>query len=170
MKSLILIALVFLLQVVCAFFFISDILASVLGLTLKPLAWELRELMEIGAAIGLIIGVLLGGVMLVRAVRRRNIAEAKVRRAAAAFHDLLEERFAEWGLTPAERDVALFAIKGMSTTEIAVMRATSEGTVKAQTNAIYRKAGVSGRPQLLAVFIEDLMSDDPTPRSTAQAA
>ncbi len=74
MKSLILIALVFLLQVVCAFFFISDILASVLGLTLKPLAWELRELMEIGAAIGLIIGVLLGGVMLVRAVRRRNIA------------------------------------------------------------------------------------------------
>jgi len=34
-----------------------------------------------------------------------------------------------------------------------------EGTVKAQTNAIYRKAGVSGRPQLLSLFIEDLMDD-----------
>jgi DNA-binding CsgD family transcriptional regulator len=56
--------------------------------------------------------------------------------------------------------VALFAIKGMSTSEIATLRTTSEGTVKAQTNAIYRKAGVSGRPQLLSLFIDDLMRDD----------
>ncbi len=170
MKSIILINLVFLLQVICAFFFISDILASVFGFSVRPLAWETRELMEIGAAFGLAIGVLLGGIMLYRAVRSRNIAEAKVRRAATAFHDLLEERFAEWALTPAECDVALFAIKGMSTAEIAVMRVTSEGTVKAQTNAIYRKAGVSGRPQLLAVFIEDLMSDSLHPRRAVQAA
>jgi DNA-binding CsgD family transcriptional regulator len=73
--------------------------------------------------------------------------------------ELLAERFADWGLTPAERDVALFAIKGMSTAEIAALRNTSEGTVKAQTNAIYRKAGVSGRPQLLSLFIEDLMGE-----------
>jgi DNA-binding CsgD family transcriptional regulator len=76
--------------------------------------------------------------------------------------DLLEERFGEWALTPPERDVALFAIKGMSTAEIAMLRMTSEGTVKAQTNAIYRKAGVSGRPQLLSLFIDDLMRDDVT--------
>ena len=76
--------------------------------------------------------------------------------------ELLEERFADWGLTPAERDVALFAIKGMSTAEIAGLRNTSEGTVKAQTNAIYRKAGVSGRPQLLSLFIEDLMDGTTT--------
>ena len=82
--------------------------------------------------------------------------------------DLLEERFAEWALSPAERDVALFAIKGMSTAEIGVLRQTSEGTVKAQTNAIYRKAGVTGRPQLLSVFIEDLMRDDMVPRMVAQ--
>ena len=56
--------------------------------------------------------------------------------------------------------MALFAVKGLSTQEIAVLRSTSEGTVKAQTNAIYRKAGVSGRSQLLSVFIEDLMRDD----------
>jgi hypothetical protein len=36
----------------------------------------------------------------------------------------------------------------MSTAEIAALRSTSEGTVKAQTNAIYRKAGVTGRSQL----------------------
>ena len=32
-------------------------------------------------------------------------------------------------------------------------------TIKAQTAAIYRKAGVTGRPQLLSLFIEDLMDD-----------
>ena len=48
----------------------------------------------------------------------------------------------------------------MSTGEIAVLRSTSEGTVKAQTNAIYRKAEVSGRSQLLSLFIDDLMRDE----------
>ncbi|MFN3578474.1 MAG: helix-turn-helix transcriptional regulator, partial [Tabrizicola sp.] len=67
-------------------------------------------------------------------------------------------------------DVALFAIKGMSTAEIAQLRSTSEGTVKAQTNAIYRKAGVTGRPQLLSLFIEDLMRDDGAIRPMPQAA
>ena len=69
----------------------------------------------------------------------------------------MEERFADWNLTQVEREVALFSIKGMSTQDIAQLRDTSEGTVKAQTNAIYKKAGVSGRPQLLGLFIEDLL-------------
>ena len=154
------IILVFLVQAVCAFFFVSDILASVLGIRTTPISWELRELMEIGAAVGLVLGVVLGALMLRRTLQERNRAEARLRRASWAFMDLLQERFTEWGLTPSERDVALFAIKGMSTPEIAALRTTSEGTVKAQTNAIYRKAGVSGRPQLLSLFIDDLMRDD----------
>ena len=155
---------IFLVQALCAFFFVSDILGSVLGLQTAPLSWETRELLEIGAAIGLILGVIIGALMLQRALRDRHRAEEQLRRASAAFMDLLEERFGEWGLTPSERDVALFAIKGMSTSEIATLRSTSEGTVKAQTNAIYRKAGVTGRPQLLSLFIEDLMRDDSTIR------
>jgi DNA-binding CsgD family transcriptional regulator len=143
-------------------FFVSDIVTSVLGIRTTPIAWELRELMEIGAALGLVLGLLLGAWVLQRTMRERNEAREKLRRASGAFMDLLEERFGEWALTPAERDVALFAIKGMSTSEIATLRATSEGTVKAQTNAIYRKAGVSGRPQLLSLFIDDLMRDDVT--------
>ena len=125
--------------------------------------------MEIGAALGLVLGLLLGGLILNRSFRDRREAEERLRRASGAFMDVLYERFSEWGLTPAERDVALFAIKGLSTAEIAAVRATSEGTVKAQTNAIFRKAGVTGRPQLLSLFIEDLMRDD-TPRAPAQVA
>ena len=151
---------IFLIQAFCAVFFVSDILASVLGIQTTPLSWELRELMEIGASLGLVLGVVVGGMMLRRALRDRHKAEEQLRRASGAFMDLLQERFAEWALTPSEKDVALFAIKGLSTAEIATLRSTSEGTVKAQTNAIYRKAGVTGRPQLLSLFIDDLMRDD----------
>jgi len=155
---------VLLIQALCAFFFVADILSSYIGLFSGPVAWKLRELIELGAATGLLLGLFLGGVLLRRTLRERNQAQERLRRASAAFLDLLEERFVEWGLTPAERDVALFAIKGLSTADIATLRATSEGTVKAQTNAIYRKAGVTGRPQLLSLFIDDLMRDDPALR------
>jgi DNA-binding CsgD family transcriptional regulator len=146
-------------QALCAFFFVSDILLTFFGLRADPISWQSRELLELGAALGLLLGVILGAIALHRSIRERHAAEEKLRRASGAFLGLLAERFENWGLTPAERDVALFAIKGLSTQEIAELRSTSEGTVKAQTNAIYRKAGVSGRPQLLSLFIDDLMDD-----------
>ena len=147
-------------QVLCAVFFASQILAAIVDLPFGPIDWALYELIEIGAAVGLLIGIIMGAIVLRSAWARTARAESALRLASGAFMEVLEERFAEWGLTPAERDVALFAIKGMSTAEIAALRETSEGTVKAQTNAIYRKAGVSGRPQLLSLFIDDLMADD----------
>lgn len=154
---------IFTVQVLCALVFVSDILATVLGLPVGPLDWQLRELMELGAALGLILGGCLGAVLIRATHRRSQHVESQLRAASGAFLDLLEDRFAEWGLTPAERDVALFSIKGMSIQDIAALRSVSEGTVKAQTNAIYRKAGVSGRPQLLSLFIDDLMADTLVP-------
>lgn len=121
----------------------------------------MSELIELGAAIGLLLGVGTGAMFLRATMRRNRRVEDQLRAASGAFAELLQERFTEWGLTPAERDVALFAIKGMSTKESAGMRDSSEGTVKAQTNAIYRKAGVVGRTQLLSLFIDDLMNATP---------
>ena len=147
-------------QVLSAFFFISDILSSYVGLWSHPLSWELRELLELAAASGLGFGIVFGALALWRAHRDKRAAEERLRVASGAFMELLDQRFAQWGLTAAEADVALFAIKGLSTAEIAAMRGTSDGTVKAETNAIYRKAGVSGRPQLLSTFIDDLMGGE----------
>ena len=85
------------------------------------------ELIEIGAAVGLILGIAVGGIALGQARARTRRAEAALRAASGAFMEVLEERFGDWSLTPAERDVALFAIKGMSTQEIAALRETSGG-------------------------------------------
>lgn len=154
-------------QAICAFFFVSDILMTLIGVRSSPINWQTRELLEIGAALGLVLGMALGWLQFRRLARAGRAAEEKLRRASSAFMDLMEERFAEWGLTTAERDVALFAIKGMTTSEIASLRGTSEGTIKAQTAAIYRKAGVGGRPQLLSLFIEDLMEPSDTRPASA---
>ncbi|WP_342076396.1 LuxR C-terminal-related transcriptional regulator [Yoonia sp. SS1-5] len=144
-------------QVLCAVFFVSQILASVMGFA--PFSWQVHEMIELAAALGLVLGIVLGVIALRRTMARNVVVEGQLRLASAAFMDVVEERFGAWALTPAERDVALFAIKGMSIVEIAALRDVSEGTIKAQTNAIYRKAGVNGRNQLLSLFIEDLMAD-----------
>lgn len=148
------------LQVLCGSFFTYDILASVFGLRASPMNWQLRELIEIGAIAGLLLGSLLGFIALRRTESRMHKAEGQVRLASGAFMEVLREHYERWGLTPAERDVATFAIKGMSLQEIAKLRDTSAGTIKAQTNAIYRKANVSGRPQLMSLFVEELIADD----------
>lgn len=151
---------ILLIQIICAIFFVSGIVASVLGIALPPLDWVYVELVEIGAALGLTIGIVISAIALARAQKRTAKAEAALRRAQSAFRDVLDERFHEWELTPAERDVALFAIKGFTTQEMAGMRSVSEGTIKAQTNAIYKKAGVHGRSQLLSLFIDELVEEE----------
>ena len=157
-------------QALCALVFVLDILLSIIGIYPAPLAWTTREMMEVGAGLGLLLGMVFGGLLVWRSFADLHRAEARLERASGAFIDVLNARFDEWGLTLAERDVALFAIKGLSVQEMARLRDTSEGTVKAQTAAIYRKAEVTGRPQLLSLFIEDLMGADRAESPRQQAA
>lgn len=151
-------------QIAGAVFFLYDMLSALFGFA--PLPWTIHELFEIAAAICLILGSVMGAVLLRAALKRNRQIESQLKVASGAFTALLEEQFEAWSLTPAERDVALFAIKGLGLSEIAALRKTSEGTVKAQMNAVYRKAGVTGRVQLVSLFIEDLMS---APLSEAEA-
>lgn len=94
-----------------------------------------------------------------RLLSRNQKMESQLQIASGAFRELLENFFDQWRLTPSEREIALLTIKGFSNAEIADLRNTREGTVKAQSNAIFRKAGVSGRTQLLSHFIEELVGD-----------
>ncbi len=78
--------------------------------------------------------------------------------ATGEFLRVLEKQIEEWNLANSEREITLLLIKGLSIQEIADIRTTKPGTIKSQCNAIYRKAGVAGRNELAAYFIEDLMN------------
>ena len=61
-------------------------------------------------------------------------------------------------LTAAERDVAGLILKGMSLKDIALARDTSAATIRQQAQSVYRKAGLTGRAELSAYFLEDLFN------------
>jgi DNA-binding CsgD family transcriptional regulator len=69
----------------------------------------------------------------------------------------MDRQFDRWGLTPAEREVALLQLKGLRHKAIAELRTTSERTVRQQALAVYRKSGLRGRADLAAFFLEDLL-------------
>lgn len=76
----------------------------------------------------------------------------------------IRQQFGRWHLTAAEGDVALLLLKGLSSKEIALVRGSSERTVREQARSVYAKAGLNGRAALSAYFLEDLLSP---PSSTA---
>lgn len=68
----------------------------------------------------------------------------------------IDVQFVKWHLSTAEKEVALFLLKGYSHRDIAKMREVSEATARQQARAVYKKAGVAGRHDLSAFFLEDL--------------
>jgi DNA-binding CsgD family transcriptional regulator len=71
--------------------------------------------------------------------------------------EVIDRQFERWQLSPAEREVALLLLKGLSHKDVAEVRRTSERTVRQQSLAVYRKAGLAGRAELAAFFLEDLL-------------
>lgn len=112
---------------------------------------------ELLANLVLAAGIVVEAQVLRQMLRRQAHADRALSIASGALHDLMEGWFAEWKLTPAEADVAAFTIKGCSIAEIAQLRGSAEGTVKTHLNAIYRKAGVAGRAQLVSLLVEELL-------------
>lgn len=96
---------------------------------------------------------------------RRTLAERQAerdawrRRAERALEGLgqaVDEQFGAWQLTPAEREVALFLLKGRGHKQIAAATGRSERTVRQHAVAVYQKSGLQGRAELAAFFLEDL--------------
>jgi putative tricarboxylic transport membrane protein len=77
----------------------------------------------------------------------------------SGLSEQIEKQFAQWALTAAEREVAMLLLKGLRLKEIASMRNTSERTVRQQALTIYRKAGLEGRTDLAAFFLETLLQE-----------
>lgn len=136
----------------CAFFMadlVGDVLAEGIGSHL---------VIEGMAAIALVVAVVLGALQVRSLIVAARRDEAAVAAAQGALSDLMTVRFAQWQLTAAEADVALFALKGCDIAEIAGMRGSATGTVRAQLARVYAKAGVDSQSGLIAQFLEELIA------------
>jgi DNA-binding CsgD family transcriptional regulator len=127
---------------------------------------------------GAVVLVALAGSLLVGNMLRRRLARARAEASALAerlrasetevarFRDesrepglgaVIDRQLERWGLTPAEKEVAMLLLKGLSHKEVASVRGITEATARQQARSAYRKAGVSGRVDLAAFFLEDLL-------------
>ncbi len=93
-----------------------------------------------------------------RILRENRNYRAMAGLASGEFLRVLDSKFSEWELSDSEREIALLLIKGLTIQEIADVRNTKPGTIKSQSNAVYRKADVKSRNELVAYFVEDLLS------------
>jgi hypothetical protein len=105
------------LQGACAVFFAGDALADLRFSGINPhTAFEALATVALGV-----------GTLFTFAVMRRMIEAA--RRDSEALHlargacaEVVEARFADWGLSSAETEVALFTLKGLDAAEVAELR------------------------------------------------
>lgn len=96
----------------------------------------------------------------VRQLNRDIVMEkSKTARLAGEMLSVMNRQFKVWGLSGSEAEIALLLIKGLSMKEIAEARNVKDKTVRTQAASIYMKTGHSGRHELAAYFIEDLMSE-----------
>ena len=76
---------------------------------------------------------------------------------ALGLSQSIDQQLTVWNLSVAEKEVSFLLLKGLSLKEIADIRNTTEKTARAQSAAIYSKSGLSGRSELAAFFLEDLL-------------
>jgi len=117
----------------------------------------------------------LAGARQALATTRRSLAERQAERdawrasaqsALAGLGAAIDRQFAVWQLTPTEREVALLLLKGVGHKQVAALTGRSERTVRQHAVAVYQKAGLGGRAELAAFFLQDLMLPDQAPPAT----
>ncbi len=99
-----------------------------------------------------------------------NAWRDKVRSHLSGLKAGMDLQFQDWGMTAAEREIGLLILKGLSHKEIAVLRATTEPTVRQQAQSIYRKAKLPGKTAFCAYFLEDLFTEEAEPVGMDTAA
>ncbi|MCB1326491.1 MAG: hypothetical protein H7A21_06105 [Spirochaetales bacterium] len=86
--------------------------------------------------------------------RRRN--EDLIREMRTAIRD----QFRSWQFSPAETRVAERLLRGESSRQIAAVIGKSERTVRNQMLSIYSKSGMTGRSDLSAFFMTELLEEE----------
>jgi DNA-binding CsgD family transcriptional regulator len=103
--------------------------------------------------------------MLAEHAAERDAWRASAEAALAGLGRAIDERFDAWGLTAAEREVALLLLKGRSHKQIAFDTGRSERTVRQHAVSVYQKSRLNGRAELSAFFLEGILLPDRTQRA-----
>lgn len=143
-----------LIQTIAAVFFVADVFSD-----LMAAPHDYHALLEAMVVLVLIVGIVTSGLRLRGMLDHMRTQERALSTARGDLARVIEAQFDDWGLTPAERDVGMLALKGLDVAEIAALRNAAQGTVRAQLTRIYAKAGVTGRAQFASWFVEDLLHD-----------
>lgn len=88
--------------------------------------------------------------------RERDEWKQRAEGALTRLSTAIDQQFTSWRLSPAEREVALLLLKGEGHKQAAARLGRSERTVRQQAVEVYRKAGLQGRAELAAFFLNDL--------------
>jgi DNA-binding CsgD family transcriptional regulator len=163
---------VHMLRALLAFVLLATIIGGAIDLVLDaPKSWSAHVVFELA----LIVAALASSIFLWRGwwLSTRTLVETRhvlaehaaerdawresAQAALAGLGRAIDERFTAWGLTPAEREVAMLLLKGQSHKQIAFGTGRSERTVRQHAVAVYQKSGLNGRAELAAFFLEDLM-------------
>ncbi|WP_108258367.1 helix-turn-helix transcriptional regulator [Mangrovicoccus ximenensis] len=150
-------AAIILLQALCVVYFITDIVVDLTAGTAESRE-PVHMALETVASLAMCAGVAMLWMQLRSLLAELDALDRGIRMARGEVAQLVDAHFDRWTLTKSERDVALLLLKGLDNKAIADMRGTAPGTVRAQTAAIYAKAGVEGRADLFCHFMEELMS------------
>lgn len=129
-------------------------------------------LVEGGALAVALLGAIITFRSLMQVRGELTVARADAEKWQAENRELLKglaraigQQFDVWQLTPAEKEIGYLLLKGLSLSEIANLRDTSERTARDQAGALYRKAGLAGRAELSAFFLEDLLVGELNPHA-----
>jgi len=152
------VVLLIVIQLFCTFFFVSDVFTDYEEL--GNIAGDRFYLvMEAVASLSLLAACIFEFRYLVWLSRKKKKLEQRLDIAKRAVHEVMEHHFTEWQLTGSEREVCMLLVKGFPIPEIASLRGSAEGTIKAHLNNIYRKSGTRNQAELLSVLIDALVGD-----------
>jgi DNA-binding CsgD family transcriptional regulator len=158
--------------------FIAMILSSISAMTIFDLITDSKEgvswwhslvegLVVVAALIGTFL-IMRGTFKLKKSLKEEREISGKLQEEARIWKEQskkflnglsqsIDFQLKKWELTKSEKEVTFLLLKGFSLKEVAEIRGTTEKTARAQSATVYAKAGISGRSQLSAFFLEDLL-------------
>ena len=93
--------------------------------------------------------------------------QADQRELLGDLREAIDQQFDRWEFSATEKEIAYHLLKGLSMKYIAALKGSTPRSVTQQSYVLYHKAGLGGRAELSAYFLDTLFRHDPGPRPSS---